>query len=302
MLAIAVSSHELRYINWDKQVDEVRLVACQVIPWEQEVDGFHNVASIRKMIQTVLAEVEEEDQSLVYITLDAAFCNYSVMGIDPAWDVKEQLGFIRKNRFGDRPFYDSFQLALDDAAGLYLNIDCPTVLRRAVDAALPRDADGAAHQLSIGIFSAYSYANQVVPGLNRGRRLFWRASELGNDQFLEVQDGQFQALHLLQRDGSKVVQVTTVGRSDLKEPLAAFVEQLMGGEDALFPEIESVFVYLGSGNADFLASILGREQSSLSLLNPFWRWNWPEVPEADNRFTQSAFAELADAIWVSQRV
>lgn len=302
MLAIAVSSREVRYINWDKQIDEVRLVACQVIPWEQEVDGFHNVASIREMIQRVLAEVKEEDKSLVYVTLDAAFCNYSVMEVDPAWDVKEQLGFIRQNRFGDRPFYDSFQFALNDRPGLYLNVDCPVVLRRAVHAALPQNDGAASHQLSIGIFSAYSYASRVVPGLDRGRRLFWRASELGDDQFLEVQDGQFQALHLLQRDGSKVIQVTTVGRSDLKEPIAAFVEQLTGGEDALFPEIESVFVYLGSGNADFLAGILGKEQSSLSLLNPFWRWNWPEVPEADNRFTQSAFSELADAIWVSQRV
>lgn len=302
MLAIAVSSREVRYINWDKQIDEVKLVACQVIPWEQEVDGFHNVASIREMIQRVLAEVKDEDKSLVYVTLDAAFCNYSVMEVDPGWDVKEQLGFIRQNRFGDRPFYDSFQFALSDNSGLYLNVDCPVVLRRAVYAALPQNNGAAAHQLSIGIFSAYSYASRVVPGLDRGRRLFWRASERGDDQFLEVQDGQFQALHLLQRDGSKVVQVTTVGRHDLKEPIAAFVEQLTGGEDALFPEVESVFVYLGSGNADFLAGILGREQSSLSLLNPFWRWNWPEVPEADNRFTQSAFSELADAVWATQRV
>lgn len=302
MLAIAVSSREMRYINWDKQVDEVKLVACQVIPWEQEVDGFHNVASIREMIQRVLAEVKEEDKSLVYVALDAAFCKYSLMEIDPTWNVKAQLGYIRQNRFGDRPFYDSFQFAINDESGLYFNIDCPVVLRRAVHAALPQNDGAAAHQLSIGIFSAYSYASRVVPGLDRGRRLFWRASELGNDQFLEVHDGEFQALHLLQRNGSKVVQIATVGRSELKEPITAFVDQLIGGEDALFPEVESVFVYLGSGNADFLAGILGREQSSLSLLNPFWRWNWPKVPEADNRFTQSAFSELADAIWVTESV
>ncbi|UCH63493.1 MAG: hypothetical protein JSU77_03315, partial [Fidelibacterota bacterium] len=115
-------------------------------------------------------------------------------------------------------------------------------------------------------------------------------------------EGAFQALHFFERDASKVRPCTTVGDSRLQEPIVAFVEQLAEGQETSFPEVENVFVYLGSGDTGFLEHVLQVEQSALSLLNPFWRWNWPEVPEADNRFTQSAFSELADAVWAAEHV
>ena len=301
MLAIAVSECEVRYLSWESHGEEVRLLACQVIPWEQKVDGFHNIAAVREMVKQIAAENAAEGLPLLYITINAAFCKYSVLEVDPSWDVGEQLDFILKCRFGDTPFYESFQYPIDPARGLYFNIDFPVVLRRAINAALP--AGSTQEQLlSIGVFSAMNYARKVVPGLERGRRMFWRVSADGRDQFLEIQDGEFQALHLLDRDGGQVRHITTAGRSSLSNHIATFVEQLAEGQDALFPEVENVFVYQGSGPADFLERILEREQSSVALLNPFWRWNWPEVPEADNRFNQSAFAELAHAVWAVNRV
>ncbi|UCD38444.1 MAG: hypothetical protein JSW54_02920, partial [Fidelibacterota bacterium] len=118
----------------------------------------------------------------------------------------------------------------------------------------------------------------------------------------EILDGEFIALHFFNRTVTKVRPLTTIGRSHLQEPIVDFIEQLSDGQDAMFPEVDSVFSYLGSGGTGFLEQILEIEQSTLSLLNPFWRWNWPEVPEADNRFTQSAFSELADAVWAVQHV
>lgn len=301
MLAIAVSEREVRYLSWESHGDEVRLLACQVIPWEQTVDGFHNIANVRELIKQITAQNAADGLPLLYLTIDASFCKYSVLEVDPAWDVGEQLDFILKCRFGSTPFYESFQYPVDLVRGLYLNIDFPVVLRRAISAALP--TVGTQQQLlSIGVFSAMNYARQVVPGLERGRRMFWRVSEDGRDQFLEILEGQFQALHLLDRDGGQVHHITTTGRSKLRNPIATFVEQLAEGQDALFPEVENVFVYQGSGTQEFLERILEREQSSVSLLNPFWRWNWPEAPEADNRFNQSAFAELAHAVWAVKRV
>ncbi|UCH61869.1 MAG: hypothetical protein JSU77_08645 [Fidelibacterota bacterium] len=301
MLAIAFSGHEVRYINWDRSGEDVRLIACQVIPWEREVDPFRDVARIREMIQRIIAEIRDDEATPVYLTLDAGLCHFSVMEIDPAWNAKEQLDFIQRTRFGSESLYASFQYPVESGAGSYLNVDCPTVLRRAVKSALPH-IDSATHLLNIGVFSAYSYAKRVVPALERGRRLFWRASERGPDQFLEIQEGAFQALHFFERDASKVRPCTTVGDSRLQEPIVAFVEQLAEGQETSFPEVENVFVYLGSGDTGFLEHVLQVEQSALSLLNPFWRWNWPDVPEADNRFTQSAFSELADAVWVAEHV
>ena len=301
MLAIALSGHEVRYVNWGRSGEEVRLIACQLIPWEREIDPFRDVARLREMIQRILNETGEDETEPVYLTLDAGFCHFSVQEVDPAWDAKEQLDFIQRDRFGAEPLYASFQYPLGNNSGLYLNIDCPIVLRRAIKSALPPEA-ASTHSLNIGVFSAYSYAKRVVPALERGRRLFWRASERGPDQFLEIQEGTFRALHFLERDTSRMRPCTTIGNSHLQEPIAAFVEQLAEGQDATFPEVEDVFVYLGSGGTGFLEQVMQIEQSTLSLLNPFWRWNWPEVPEADNRFTQSAFTELADAVWVAQHV
>ncbi|MFB0516022.1 MAG: hypothetical protein ACETWG_05390 [Candidatus Neomarinimicrobiota bacterium] len=301
MLAIAISGFEVRYFVWDRSGEEVRLVACQVIPWERELDPFLDVAHIRDMIQQILAEASEDATAPVYLTLDAAFCHFSLLEVDPAWDASEQLEYILRNRFGTEPLYASFQYPLVSDLGLYLNVDCPLVLRRAVQTALPTKST-ADHLLSIGVFSAYNYAKRVVPALERGRRLFWRTSEHSLDQFLEIQDGEFRALHFLERNTSRVSLLKTVGHSRLQEPIAAFVEELQEGRDAIFPEVESVFVYLGSGGTDFLERVMRSEQTTLALLNPFWRWNWPEVPEADNRFTQSAFSELADAVWAVKHV
>lgn len=301
MLAIALSGRELRFINWDSSGDEVQLVACQVLPWDEEVNGFQHVARIREVIQRVLGEVKVEENTPVYVTLDASFCHYSVVEVDAAWDVAEQLSFVRETRLGETPLFDSFQYPLDPLSGRYFNIDCPVVLRRTINAALPK-RDFGEHILSIGLFSAYNYAKRVVPGLDRGGRLFWRVSASGNDELLEIQQGQFQAIHLIEREGDSVRHIHTVGDSQLQGSITSFIELASAGEDAQLPEIETVFAYLGAGDGQFLEKIFAVEQSTLSLLNPFWRWNWPEVPEADNRFTQSAFAELADAIWATQRV
>ncbi|GAH68444.1 unnamed protein product, partial [marine sediment metagenome] len=249
----------------------------------------------------ILAEANEVETAPVYLTLDAGFCHFSVLEIDPAWNAKEQLDFIQRGRFGAEPLYASFQYPLGNCSGHYLNVDCPMVLRRAVKSALPHKASST-HWLNIGVFSAYSYARRIVPALERGRRLFWRASEHGLDQFLEIQEGTFRALHFFERDTSSVRPRTTIGNSHLQEPIMAFVKQLTEGQDASFPEVEDVFVYMGSGGTGFLEHVMRIEQSTLSLLNPFWRWNWPEVPEADNRFTQSAFSELACAVWAAEHV
>ncbi len=301
MLAIAFSGHEVRYVNWDRSGEEVRLIACQVIPWEREVDPFRDVARFRDMIKRILAEANEVETAPVYLTLDAGFCHFSVLEIDPTWNVNEQLDFIQRSRFGTDPLYASFQYPLGNCSRRYLNVDCPMVLRRAVKSALPHKASST-HWLNVGVFSAYSYARRVVPALERGRRLFWRASEHGLDQILEIQEGTFRALHFFEREASSVRPHTTIGNSRLQEPIMAFVEQLTRGQDASFPEVENVFVYLGSGGTGFLEHVMRIEQSTLSLLNPFWRWNWPEVPEADNRFTQSAFSELAGAVWAAEHV
>lgn len=300
MLAIAVSGHEVRYFIWERIGEEVSLQSCQVIPWGQELDGFHNVAAIRDMIQRIIADVPERDRLVTYVSLDAGFCQYSLLEIDPHWDANDQLGYIRDSRIGDITLYDSFQYPMTHVAGQYLNIDCPIVLRKAITAGLP-DNPKTRRYLTIGLFSAYSYASRVVPALDRGRHLFWRISGSGQDQFLEVDDGEFRGLHLMDRENGHV-EVRTVGDDSLQKPIIALVEQLMQGEDAPFPEVEDVFVYHGSGDTTFLEHLFSREQSSLALMNPFWRWNWPNVPDADNRYLQSAFAELADAIWVHQRV
>ena len=113
--------------------------------------------------------------------------------------------------------------------------------------------------------------------------------------------GEFRALHLLDRANDNL-RVDSIGDHELQKPIVSLVEQLLEGEDAPFPEVGNIFVYQGSGDSDFLERVFEHEQSSLSLMNPFWRWNWPNVPDADNRFSQSAFAELADAIWVAPNV
>ena len=300
MLAIAVSGHEIRYFIWDRSGEDIILKSCQVIPWEEDVNGFHNVASIREMIQRLTSEVDEADREATYLTLDAGFCQYSILQVDPDWPVQEQLDYLQLSRVGSAPLYDSYQYPLASGAGQYLNIDCPLVLRRAVTSALPAGREANTF-LTLGLFSAYSYVTRVVPALNRGRHLFWRASGSGEDQLLEVEDGEFRALHLLDRTGESV-RVQSIGDQELQKPIISLVEQLLAGEDSPFPEVENIFVYQGSGNSDFLESVFQREQSSLSLMNPFWRWNWPNVPDADNRFSQSAFAELADAIWAVQSV
>ncbi|UCH09174.1 MAG: hypothetical protein JSU61_07970 [Fidelibacterota bacterium] len=298
MLAIAISGYEIRYIIWDRSEGEVRLVACQVIPWESEIDPFHDVAQARDMIQRIVSEAGPVSTGPIYLTLDAGFCHFSMLEVDPSWSSKEQLEFIAHSRFGEEPVYVSFQYQLLDDSRFFLNVDCPQVLRRAIRIALPETSSNS-HSLSIGLFSAYHYAKRVVPALERGRRLFWRTSEFSPDQFLEILDGEFKALHFFQRTASGVRHIKTVGSGHLQEPIMDFYGQLGKGRNAIFPEVESVFVYLGSGGTGFLEQILSEEQSTLSLLNPFWRWNWPEVPEAENRFTQSAFSELADAIWAS---
>ncbi len=301
MLAIAFSGHELRYIQWERSGDEVRLLASQVIPWGREINPFRDVARVRDLLQKIIAEAGTSDGTPVYITLDAAFCHFAVQQVDPEWDTEEQLDSIQRGRFGSEPLYASFQFPLDDGAGDYLNVDCPMVLRRAVETALPTTSE-VAHFLSIGLFSAHSYAQRVVPALDRGSRLFWRSSADGSEQFLEIRHGAFRALHFFQRTPDDVRHLRTIGNGRLVEPIAEFVRQLQDGQNAIFPEVDNVFVYLGSGDTAFLEEVLAVEQSTLSLLNPFWRWNWPEVPEADNRFTQSAFTELADAIWAVEDV
>ncbi|UCD39091.1 MAG: hypothetical protein JSW54_06320 [Fidelibacterota bacterium] len=301
MLAIAISAHEIRYIIWERSGEELQLVGCQVIPWEHELNPFRDVARIRDMIQRIVAEAGVNKTGPVYVTLDASFCHFSLAEVDPTWNAEEQLEFISLCRFGGESLYTSFQYPLADTSGLFLNIDCPSLMRRAIQTVLPANSSYS-HSLSVGVFSAYSYAKRVVPALERGHRLFWRASEHGPDQFLEILDGEFIALHFFNRTVSKIRPLATVGNSRLQEPIVDFIEQLSDGQDAMFPEVDSVFSYLGSGGIGFLEQILETEQSTLSLLNPFWRWNWPEVPEADNRFTQSAFSELADAVWAAQHV
>ncbi|MCH7573557.1 MAG: hypothetical protein IIA59_00355 [Candidatus Marinimicrobia bacterium] len=300
MLAISVSGHELRYFVWERRGEDVSLKACQVIPWSSEVDGFHNVATIRDMIQRITTEIEAGDREATYLTLDASFCQYSLVEVDPTYGVSEQLEYIKSSRIGQAPLFDSFQYPLAGAAGRYLNIDCPIVLRRAIMGVLPGN-HSKNHYLTLGLFSSYSYMSRVVPALNSGRHLFWRVSGSGQDQFLEVHDGEFFALHQMDR-GTDLIKVRTIGDDTLQRPIIALVEQLMEGEDAPFPEVDNIFVYQGSGDTRFLEELFSGEQSSLALMNPFWRWNWPDVPDADNRFTQSAFAELADAVWMEQRV
>jgi hypothetical protein len=301
MLAIAISGYEIRYIIWDRSEEEVQLVACQVIPWESEVDPFRDVARVRDMIQRIVSEAVQVSPGPVYLTLDAGFCHFSTLEVDPSWYPRDQLDFISQCRFGAEPLYASFQYPLSGDSRFFLSVECPQVLRSAIRTALPESASNS-HSLSIGLFSTYSYAKRVVPALERGRRLFWRTSEFSPDQFLEILDGEFKALHFFQRTATGMSHIKTVGSSNLKEPIIDFCGQLGQGRDAIFPEVESVFVYLGSGSTGFLEGVLSTNQSTLSLLNPFWRWNWPEVPEADNRFTQSAFSELADSIWAIQDV
>lgn len=299
MLAIAYSGHEVRYFRWENDGDDVRLIACQVIPWAQEVDAFNNVASIRDMTQRIIGETNNGDPASIYITIDANFCNFTMMEIDPNWDTTEQLVFAKHNRFGNTAFYDAFQYPLNIELGQYLNVDCPVVLRRAVLSALPRTGRRF-QRLSIGVFSAFNYAQRVVPGMAHGRWLFWRCSKDNVDQFLEINESVFQAVHLVSSNADGTHKIKTIGVSTLQEGLMSFIDQLENGQDADFPEVEKVFVYHGSGDTDFLQGIFNREQSSLSLMNPFWRWNWPKVPEADNPITQSAFTELADAIWMTR--
>lgn len=302
MIAIALSGHEIRYIIWESEGEEVQLIACQVIPWEHDIDPFQHTAQIRNIIGQIIAESPNNRESPVYLAVDADFFHFSVLEIDPYWDPREQLEFIFQNRFGDNePLYTSFQFPLDASPGQYLNIDCPAVLRRAFQSSLPLLPENG-HFLSVGIFSAHSYASRVVPALERGRRLFWRASEHGLDHFLEVEDGEFRALHFFQRDGAAVHHISTAGQSHLQKPISTFIEEVSSGKQAVFPEVENIFVYQGSGNSQFLERVWEVEQDALSLMNPFWRWNWPDVPEADNRFTQSAFTELADAVWVGRNV
>lgn len=301
MLAISLSAREVRYINWDRQGEEVSLIACQLIPWDKEVDPFHDVARFRDIIHSIVHEVDEDMANPVYLALDAGFCHFSVLEIDAAWNAKEQLDFIQSSRHGNEPLYASFQYPLDNGSGLYLNIDCPMLLRQAIESVLPSGVTSA-HTMNIGIFSAFSYAKRVVPALDRGRRLFWRVSEGGLDQFLEIQEGAFRALHFYERNNTVVRHSATIGDSNLQEAIIAFLRQLNEGKDASFPEVENVFAYLGSGGTDFLERTILVQQSTLAILNPFWRWNWPEVPEADNRFTQSAFSELADAVWMAENV
>ena len=112
MLAISVSGHELRYFVWERRGEDVSLKACQVIPWGTEVDGFHNVATIRDMIQRIITEIEIEDREVTYLTLDANFCQYSVVDVDPKFAVREQLDYIRDSRIGQTPLFDSFQYPL----------------------------------------------------------------------------------------------------------------------------------------------------------------------------------------------
>ncbi|MCH8327876.1 MAG: hypothetical protein IID15_05045 [Candidatus Marinimicrobia bacterium] len=271
-----------------------------MIPWRSEVDGFHNVATIRDMIARITTEIDAGDREVTYLTLDAGFCQYSLIEVDPTYGVNEQLDYIKSARIGQASLFDSFQYPLVGAAGRYLNIDCPIVLRRAIMGALPGN-HSKKHYLTLGLFSAYSYMSRVVPALNRGRQLFWRVSGSGQDQFLEVHDGEFLALHQMDR-GTDQIKVRTIGDDTLQKPIIALVEQLMDGEDAPFPEVDNIFVYQGSGDTDFLEELFADERSSLALMNPFWRWNWPDVPDADNRFTQSAFAELADAVWMDAHV
>ena len=296
MLAIAISGYEIRYIIWDRVEGEVQLVGCQVIPWEDQLDPFRDVAQVRDMIHRIVSEAGQANTYPIYLSLDAGLCHFSLLEIDPAWSPREQLDFISTSRFGQDPLYASFQYPLWDESRFFLNVDCPQVLRRAIRFALPESSSNS-HSLSIGLFSTYSYTKRVVPALERGRRLFWRTSEFSSDQFLEILDGEFRALHFFERSTTGMSHIKTVGRSNLQEPILDFYGQLRQGRDAIFPEVESVFIYLGSGGTEFLEQMLDVEQSTLSLLNPFWRWSWPEMPEADNRFTQSAFSELADAIW-----
>jgi hypothetical protein len=302
MIAIALSGHEIRYIIWESEGEEVQLIACQVMPWEHEVDPFQNTAQIRNIIGQIIAESPNSLETPVFLTVDANFFHFSILEIDPLWDPREQLEFIFQNRFGENePLYSSFQFPLAALPGWYLNIDCPAVFRRAFQSSLPL-LQGNGHFLSVGVFSAYSYASRVVPALQRGRRLFWRASEHGLDHFLEIEDGEFKALHFFQRDETAVRHLSTVGKSHLQKPISSFIEEVSEGREAVFPEVENIFVYQGSGSPQFLERVWEIEQSTLSLMNPFWRWNWPDVPEADNRFTQSAFTELADAVWMARSV
>ena len=113
MLAIAVSGYEVRYLVWERDGEDVALKSCQVIPWGQKVDGFHHVATIRDMIQRIASEIDPRDREKTYLTLDADFFQYSILDIDPTWEVQEQIEHMTRSKIGQAPLYDSFQFPMD---------------------------------------------------------------------------------------------------------------------------------------------------------------------------------------------
>ncbi len=299
MLAVALSENEVRYISWERIEEEIRLKACQVIIWEERLDGFGNLIRIKDYLRQIIADTDT-DHKIIFMTLDVGLCNYRLQQIDPAWDAVEQLSFLSTQRFGQTGIFDSFHYELKQSPGQVFTIECPHDLRTGL-AELLKEVNTAS-LLSMGIFAAYNYACKVVPKIDTGHKVFWRASSRGAQQLLEIEAGEFVALHVSSRnlDGSLILK--TYGDGLPTGQIIEFLNSALKNEQPYLEGVDGIYTYLGSGSHEFMELILSGGSDNISLLNPFWRWNWPDVPGADNKYGQSAFTELAEAIWLGEHV
>ncbi|MFC1480773.1 hypothetical protein ACFL6E_00825 [Candidatus Neomarinimicrobiota bacterium] len=299
MLAVALSESEVRYISWERIEEEIRLKACQVITWEERLDGFGNLIRIKDYLRQIIADTDT-DHKIIFMTMDVRMCNYRLQQIDPAWDAVEQLDFLSNQRYGQTTVFDSFHYELRHIPGQVFTIECPHDLRIGLSELLKEDET--ASLLSMGIFAAYNYACKVVPNIDTGHRIIWRASSRGAQQLLEIDSGEFVALHISSRNGDGSLGLQTYGAGLPEGQIIEFLNSAVKNEQPDLEGIDGIYTYFGSGSHEFMELILSGESDNISLLNPFWRWNWPDVPGADNKYAQSAFTELAEAIWLDEHV
>ena len=299
MLAVALSESEIRYMSWERIEEEIRLKACQVITWDERLDGFSSLIRIKDYLRQIIADTET-DHRVIFMTLDVGLCNYRLQQIDPAWDAEEQLNFHSELRYGQTKIFDSFHYELKQAPGQVFTIECPHDLRTGVAELL--NEDKTASLLSMGIFAAHNYARKVVPKIDTGHKIIWRASSRGAQQLLEIDAGEFVALHVSSRTNDGGLGLRTYGAGLPAGQIIEFLNAAIKNEQPGLEGVDGIYTYLGSGSHEFMELILSGESDNIVLLNPFWRWNWPDVPGADNKYGQSAFTELAEAVWLGEHV
>ncbi len=299
MLAVALSKSEIRYISWELVEDETRLKACQVIPFEERLDGFGSLIRIEDYLRQIIADTDTNHQ-VIFMTLDVGLCNYRLQQIDPAWEVAEQLDFISAQRYGVSDVYDSFHYEMKHTPGHIFTVECPRNMRTSVAALL--NENDTAGLLSMGIFSAHNYARKVAPQIDAGHQVIWRASSQGVQQLLELDEGEFVALHTSTRKGNGALGLQSYGMGLPEDQIIEFLNAAWSDEQAKLAGVDKIYTYFGSGSHEFMEMILSSGEEHITLLNPFVHWNWPAVPGADNKYNQSAFTELAEAIWLGEHV